>query len=199
MLYGAGSTLRYVKSAACGTGHIVWRTNPPGRPRPLRRAPQSPSFHTHLPWIVDSREHRYELLFFDDFRLGVLRGEEVVDVSSVVDAVPHIGPHDLINGLIARFEEHRGELEAAASGGPGIPLADVRIRPPLPRPTSIVCMAVNYMEDGTRKEPAPINAFLKSPSAVIGDGDTMVLPDVPATVFEGEAELAVVIGRRAEA
>jgi 2-keto-4-pentenoate hydratase/2-oxohepta-3-ene-1,7-dioic acid hydratase in catechol pathway len=57
-------------------------------------------------------------------------------------------------------------------------------------------MAVNYMEDGTRAEPAPINAFHKSPNAVIGDGDTMVLPDVPATIFEGEAELAVVIGRR---
>ena len=53
------------------------------------------------------------------------------------------------------------------------------------------------MEDGTRKEPAPINAFLKSPSAVIGDGDSMVLPDVPAAIFEGEAELAVVIGKRA--
>jgi 2-keto-4-pentenoate hydratase/2-oxohepta-3-ene-1,7-dioic acid hydratase in catechol pathway len=58
-------------------------------------------------------------------------------------------------------------------------------------------MAVNYMEDGTRAEPAPINAFLKSPGAIIGDGDTMVLPDVPATIFEGEAEVAVVIGRRA--
>jgi 2-keto-4-pentenoate hydratase/2-oxohepta-3-ene-1,7-dioic acid hydratase in catechol pathway len=58
-------------------------------------------------------------------------------------------------------------------------------------------MAVNYMEDGTRSEPAPINAFLKSPSAIIGPGDTMVLPDVPATIFEGEAEVAVVIGRRA--
>src|SRR5438094_4983064 len=53
------------------------------------------------------------------------------------------------------------------------------------------------MEDGTRSEPAPINAFLKSPSAIIGDGDTMVLPDVPATIFEGEAEMAVIIGRRA--
>ena len=53
------------------------------------------------------------------------------------------------------------------------------------------------MEDGTRKEPAPINAFHKSPSGVIGDGDTMVLPDVPASIFEGEAELAVVIGKRA--
>jgi 2-keto-4-pentenoate hydratase/2-oxohepta-3-ene-1,7-dioic acid hydratase in catechol pathway len=58
-------------------------------------------------------------------------------------------------------------------------------------------MAVNYMEDGTRKEPAPINAFLKSPSAVIGHGDTMVLPDVPATIFEGEAEVALIIGKRA--
>jgi 2-keto-4-pentenoate hydratase/2-oxohepta-3-ene-1,7-dioic acid hydratase in catechol pathway len=73
----------------------------------------------------------------------------------------------------------------------------VRIRPPLPRPVNIDCMAVNYMEDGTRKEPAPINAFHKSPSGVIGDGDTMVLPDVPATIFEGEAELALVIGKRA--
>jgi 2-keto-4-pentenoate hydratase/2-oxohepta-3-ene-1,7-dioic acid hydratase in catechol pathway len=58
-------------------------------------------------------------------------------------------------------------------------------------------MAVNYMEDGTRPEPAPINAFHKSASAVIGDGDTMVLPDVPASIFEGEAEMALVIGRRA--
>jgi 2-keto-4-pentenoate hydratase/2-oxohepta-3-ene-1,7-dioic acid hydratase in catechol pathway len=58
-------------------------------------------------------------------------------------------------------------------------------------------MAVNYMEDGTRDAPAPVNAFHKAPSAVIGDGDAMVLPDVPATIFEGEAELAVVIGKRA--
>jgi 2-keto-4-pentenoate hydratase/2-oxohepta-3-ene-1,7-dioic acid hydratase in catechol pathway len=38
---------------------------------------------------------------------------------------------------------------------------------------------------------------MKSPGAIIGPGDTMVLPDVPATIFEGEAEVAVVIGRRA--
>ncbi len=58
-------------------------------------------------------------------------------------------------------------------------------------------MAVNYMEDGTRSEPAPINAFHKSPGAVIGPDETMVLPDVPATIFEGEAEMALVIGKRA--
>ena len=58
-------------------------------------------------------------------------------------------------------------------------------------------MAVNYMEDGTRSEPAPINAFQKAPGAIIGPGDAMVLPDVPATIFEGEAEIALVIGKRA--
>jgi 2-keto-4-pentenoate hydratase/2-oxohepta-3-ene-1,7-dioic acid hydratase in catechol pathway len=58
-------------------------------------------------------------------------------------------------------------------------------------------MAVNYMENGTRSEPALINGFHKSPSAVIGQDDTMVLGDVPASIFEGEAELALVIGKRA--
>ena len=78
-----------------------------------------------------------------------------------------------------------------------MPVASVRIRPPVPGPRTIVCMAVNYMEDGTRSAPAPINAFHKSPSAIIGHGDTMVLPDVPASIFEGEAEMAVVIGKSA--
>jgi 2-keto-4-pentenoate hydratase/2-oxohepta-3-ene-1,7-dioic acid hydratase in catechol pathway len=137
------------------------------------------------------------LVFFDDFRLGVLSGDRVVDVSDVVREIPHTAAPDVINGLIARFGDYRGRLEEAARSRPGVPIAGVRLRPPLPRPTNVVCMAVNYMEDGTRAEPAPINAFLKSPGAIIGDGDTMVLPDVPATIFEGEAEVAVVIGRRA--
>jgi 2-keto-4-pentenoate hydratase/2-oxohepta-3-ene-1,7-dioic acid hydratase in catechol pathway len=59
-------------------------------------------------------------------------------------------------------------------------------------------MARNYMENGTLAERPPINAFTKSPNSIIGQGDTMVLPDVAATVFEVEAELAVVIGRYAD-
>src|SRR5438477_2818190 len=137
------------------------------------------------------------LAFFDDFRLGVVRGDQIVDVTSVVQDVPHLGPHDLINGVIARFDTYRDRIKAAAEKGAGIPLAQAKVRPPLPRPINIVCMAVNYMEDGTRAEPAPINAFTKSPNSVIGQGDTMVLPDVPATIFEGEAEVAVVIGKHA--
>ena len=138
-----------------------------------------------------------KLLFFDDFKLGVLKGDTVVDVSDVVKDIPHTGPHNLISGLIERFADYRGRLDQAVSQGQGIPVSQVRIKPPLPKPYNIVCMAVNYMENGTRAEPAPINAFQKSPHCVIGDGDTMVLHDVPATIFEGEAELALVIGKRA--
>jgi 2-keto-4-pentenoate hydratase/2-oxohepta-3-ene-1,7-dioic acid hydratase in catechol pathway len=138
-----------------------------------------------------------KLLYFNDFRLGVLKGDTVVDVTDVVRNIPHTGPHNLINGLIERFAEYRAKLEQAAGQGKGVRVSDVRIRPPLPKPHNIDCMAVNYMEDGTRSEPAPINAFHKSPSAIIGHGDTMVLPDAPATIFEGEAEVALVIGKRA--
>jgi 2-keto-4-pentenoate hydratase/2-oxohepta-3-ene-1,7-dioic acid hydratase in catechol pathway len=136
-----------------------------------------------------------KILFFDDFRLGVLKGDVVMDVTDAVKDVPHLGPHDLINGVIANFDKYRDRLEQAAGMGRAIALDKVKVRPPLPRPINIDCMAVNYMEDGTRKEPAPINAFLKSPDSVCGQGDTMVLDDVPATHFEGEAELAVIIGK----
>jgi len=138
-----------------------------------------------------------KLLYFDDFKLGVLKGDQVVDVTAAVKDVPHTGPHDLIQGVIASWAQQKSRIEDAAAKGQGVPVAGVRVRPPLPRPINIVAMAVNYMEDGTRSEPAPINAFMKSPGAIIGDNDTMVLPDVPATIFEGEAEMAVIIGKRA--
>jgi 2-keto-4-pentenoate hydratase/2-oxohepta-3-ene-1,7-dioic acid hydratase in catechol pathway len=138
-----------------------------------------------------------KLVYFNDFRLGVLKGDAVVDVTAVVQKIPHTGPGDLMNGLIARFADYRGPLERAAADGRGVPVAQVKIRPPLPKPVNVDCMAVNYMEDGTRKEAAPINAFHKSPGCIVGHGDTLVLPDIAATVFEGEAELAVVIGKPA--
>ncbi len=47
------------------------------------------------------------------------------------------------------------------------------------------------MENGTLAKPAPINVFHKALTSIIGPNDTMVLPDVPATIFEGEAEMAL--------
>jgi 2-keto-4-pentenoate hydratase/2-oxohepta-3-ene-1,7-dioic acid hydratase in catechol pathway len=136
-----------------------------------------------------------KLLFFDDFKLGALAGNTVVDVSNVVRGVPHGSAQELICGVIERFTEFKPQLEAAVRQRKGVPLAQVRLRPPLPRPTNIICMAANYLEYGTWTDPYPIDAFQKSGLTVIGDRDTMVLPDEPASIFEGEAELAVVVGR----
>ncbi len=138
-----------------------------------------------------------KLLYFNDFRLGVLAGDSVVDVTELVSDLPHRDRQDLMGSLIPQFEAYRGRLAEAAKGG-GVALSQVRVRPPLPRPSTFDCMAVNYMEDGTRDAPAPINAFNKAPSTIIGPGDTMILDDIPATCFEGEAELAIVIGKRAD-
>ena len=138
-----------------------------------------------------------KLCYFNDWRLGVIKGDQVVDVTDAAKGVPHRDTRDLIVGVIAEWDSYKGKLEKAAADGKGVPLASVRLRPPVPRPGNIDCMAVNYMEDGTLPEKPAINCFHKAATAVIGDGDTMVLPDVPASIFEGEAELALVIGKRA--
>ncbi len=139
-----------------------------------------------------------KLAFFDDFKLGVVKDDTVVDVSGAISGIAHTSPQDLINKVIENFSQHRAALQQAADSGQGKPVSEVRLRSPLPKPPNIICMAVNYMEDGTRDEPAPINAFQKSPNAVIGNGDTMILPDIPASIFEGEAEIALVIGKKAK-
>ena len=68
----------------------------------------------------------------------------------------------------------------------------------LARPSKIVCVGRNYAaharELGNTLPDKPL-IFLKPPSAVIGDGATIVLPPESKQV-EHEAEIGVVIGRR---
>src|SRR5262245_11863562 len=138
-----------------------------------------------------------KLACFDDFKLGVVKGADALgDVKPIVKEAAQGDPRLLINALIEKFAEYRKRLESAVSEGKTIPLASVKLRPPIPRPGNIDCMAVNYIEEMI-PTPPPINGFQKSSNAIIGPGDTMLLPDAPATIFEGEAELGVVIGKRA--
>jgi 2-keto-4-pentenoate hydratase/2-oxohepta-3-ene-1,7-dioic acid hydratase in catechol pathway len=66
------------------------------------------------------------------------------------------------------------------------------------RPSKIVCVGRNYAEHakelGNEVPAAPL-LFLKPPSAMIGSGEAIVLPEASARV-EFEAEIGVVIGRR---
>ena len=67
-----------------------------------------------------------KILFFDDFKLGVLKGDSVVDVSRVVQDIPRLGSHDVIRGVIERFAELRPRLESAAAQERGVPLDHFR-------------------------------------------------------------------------
>ncbi len=131
-------------------------------------------------------------ILFDDFRLGVLRGRTVIDASELLHPTVRSVSHEIVPHLISRFGELRPALEVLVQRGDGVPLESVRLRPPVPRPVQLLCAIRNY-KDG--REIPEIDFFLKSPTSIIGPGDTVELPDVPARVFHHEAELAVVIGR----
>lgn len=134
-----------------------------------------------------------KFVHFDDFRLGILAGERVVDISDLVGGAAD--PQARLETLIANWWELAPALQAT-TGRVGVPLDGVRLRPAVPKPGQLVCAAVNYLEPD-HPEPGPFNAFLKSPNSIIGHGDTVELPNTPATVFHFEPELALIIGRRA--
>jgi 2-keto-4-pentenoate hydratase/2-oxohepta-3-ene-1,7-dioic acid hydratase in catechol pathway len=134
------------------------------------------------------------VLFDDDYRLGVVDGDGVIDVTDALGQRELSRPQESIETVIRDWSGVRSRIDALADRGERMPLAGVRLRAPVPRPPKIVCAAVNYLEFGQR-EPADFDAFLKSPTSVLDTGGTVVLPPVDATVFHHEAELGVVIGK----
>lgn len=140
-----------------------------------------------------------KLVMYNNFQLGLLRDDGVVNLSESLSDVNAPTPQDLVNAVIADFEgTFRARIEEIAAKGQPISLGQVHLRPPLPRPGKIVAMAANYLENGALSEPKPINGFLKSPETVIGEGETVVLPSGhQAAVFHHEAELGIVIGKEA--
>jgi len=81
-----------------------------------------------------------------------------------------------------------------------IPLASVKLAAPIPNPSKVVAIGQNYI-DHCREQNAPIPErpiiFAKFPTSVIGCGDAITWhPDLTKEV-DYEAELGVVIGKRA--
>jgi 2-keto-4-pentenoate hydratase/2-oxohepta-3-ene-1,7-dioic acid hydratase in catechol pathway len=72
-------------------------------------------------------------------------------------------------------------LEDLAANGLALPLDQLRLLPPLPRPGKIANCIANYWEHAQR-EARPLNMFLKNADAVIGPGDTVMLPEFGGTL-----------------
>src|SRR2546422_1275809 len=126
-----------------------------------------------------------------DVMPGLLTDPGVV---SIADAVPSgATPQATMRSIIDGFDRLRPSLDRLAREGAAIPASDVRLRPPLARPGKILACIANYWEHGAL-EARPLNMFLKSSDAVIGPGDTIVLPEFNEPwIFMHEAELALVI------
>ncbi len=96
--------------------------------------------------------------------------------------------------LIDQFEDLRSDLERRTTELEGlIPLEQVQLLPPLPRPGKILCSTASD-PDPTATERPQLLFTLKSAESVIGTGQTVHLPDVgSAWQFQPQAELGLVI------
>lgn len=139
-----------------------------------------------------------KLGFFNDYRPCVVRDDGVVDISSAVSGLQGGSPQVLLENIIVNFRFLRPRLQELEATGRVLPFAEVRLRAPVPRPGKVLCGQGNYME-GVKIEPwRPLKTFFKSPDAVIGPGDTIVLPAYNPVIFNHEAEICAVIGREAK-
>ena len=77
--------------------------------------------------------------------------------------------------------------------------ADIRLGPPIARPSKIVCVGLNFRdhaeESGMALPSEPV-LFFKATSSLAGPNDPLIIPK-GGTKVDWEVELAVVIGRRA--
>ena len=91
------------------------------------------------------------------------------------------------------------DLPARAASAVPIPMADIALLPCVPAPGKIICLGVNYVdhakEGGNQIGDYPA-IFLRCASSLLAHGAPLQVPKV-SSKLDFEAELAVVIGRRA--
>jgi len=128
--------------------------------------------------------------------LGAKVGDAVVRLSDAVPGLPQdvnlaIGALDLPGSASA--------LQAKLPGAPSRPLAGLTLLPVVPRPGKIVCIGLNYVEhakEGNNPIPDYPAVFFRGPTSLAAHGAPLLRPKA-SDKFDYEAELAIVIGRRA--
>jgi 2-keto-4-pentenoate hydratase/2-oxohepta-3-ene-1,7-dioic acid hydratase in catechol pathway len=150
------------------------------------------------------------ICWFNDNRLGLVKGGQVFDVSKVLEKLPKPTYPAAKGGdpLIANLANLRGDIEAAATGT-GIPVAQVKFLSPVAAPSKIIGTPTNYKDhiaeasqqrevftgrySGSIEEQG---LFLKANSALIGGGESVKLR-FPERRTDHEMELGVIIGKKA--
>ena len=113
--------------------------------------------------------------FYNDHRPCIVKENGVVDISREVRSLEGGTPQVTLENIISNWQFLRPRLERLAERGRVIPMSQVRLRAPVPRPGKVLCGRGNFMEGVPVHPMRPLATFFKSPDAVIGDGETMVL------------------------
>jgi len=132
-------------------------------------------------------------------RIGTL-GKEV---PALLHEKKYYSLERIAKDIDADFWESDGPGRAAAALAAGelaeLPSDGVRIGAPIARPSSVICVGMNYAahaaESGSAPPSVPI-IFHKAPNTVAGPFDSVAIPRGSAKT-DWEVELGVVIGRRA--
>ena len=136
-----------------------------------------------------------KLVLTSDDRIAVQRDGRIVDVSAAFDDIPFRTSADRMPRILAVLNERRARIENLAASGNAEPMP--ALQAPVPRPPKLIAAFGNYRE-GSSRERQTQDMFLESPDSVIGPNGTVVLPNHPVSIFHHEAELALVVGRRAK-
>jgi 2-keto-4-pentenoate hydratase/2-oxohepta-3-ene-1,7-dioic acid hydratase in catechol pathway len=126
-------------------------------------------------------------------RIGVVDGEEIVDLAA---AAPEL-PREML-ALLEAGQEARAAARAATARGPRVPLAEVRLEAPIARPPKFLAVGLNYADhvaESGMKTPEHPTIFNKQSTCVTGPSDPIHVPRA-SHVVDYEGELGFVVGRR---
>ena len=148
---------------------------------------------------------------FDNDRLGVIRGDMVHDVSAAQDEIRKGARYDMRgDAVIAALPQWRERLEKMAASAPGKPLSQVKLLPPVARPSKLMAAPTNYRKHieemnqvaeahvgGVRRFSTDIGEagiFLKSNSSLVGPSEGIPVR-FPDKRNDHEIELVMIIGK----
>jgi 2,4-didehydro-3-deoxy-L-rhamnonate hydrolase len=153
-----------------------------------------------------------KLCRYDDDRLGVVRGDLVHDVTEAQTEIRKSAPYAMKgDAVIAALPQWRERIERMADKAAGKPIAQLKLLPPVARPTKLTCAPTNYQAHIEEMAKAASQAgsqivrghsskileagmFLKANSALVGPSEGVPIR-FPDRRNDHEIELVMVIGK----
>lgn len=156
-----------------------------------------------------------KIAVYNDYRVGLVEGDQLIDVTSALPDFLQTMPRQRINWLIANWTQAQDRIGEVHRAGSPIALDSVTLLPPSPAPGHVFAAPANYRKHiGELGDRAVVKKgrsareqgfFLKAPGSLVGAGQEILVPRGSDRRFDHESELAVIVGlggrniRRADA